>query len=578
MGRLREYRTKNNKKSLQHSMLILMIILLLFLSLSFSVFTYIVRQNAEDEFKMRTSETAVNNATATIKESLKNYNCLTRLLMVNERIVRYLKMDEPDMDTSYEARKGIYEIQNLYSYIDSVYIFRNDGRYVYSGSGEYTIDMECEEHQRILDAIGSSVVSVNSNGMLRKNDDRMMLTMSRAIYDINSQKLIGMLVMNISTQYFDDMLDRQSAEQMCILDNTGNVLIGNEEIGALYQDCYNNEEMVFNSMKLNNKKSVVAGMKATDPIVVMCAVSRDSGTVSENAFLMLMLPLISFIIAVLMCLGFIGVNIARPIRELSEAMEHTKSSGWLEKIDADMPDNELGSLAESYNTMIEYLNELFNQLLEKEKSMQKAEMQVLHEQIKPHFLYNTLDTISYMAYEENAKQVQEALETLGSFYRNFLNNGDREIPLRREIRITQDYLTLQKLRYEDVFEDEYQLDENTLDCMIPKLILQPLVENCIYHGVRLKGEKGVIRITTKKEEGNLHIIVYDSGIGMSQERIEEVLSSSDDFGGGERPGFGLAGTINRIRYYYNCKDVVQIRSEQGEYTEIEICVPIVTNI
>jgi two-component system sensor histidine kinase YesM len=109
--------------------------------------------------------------------------------------------------------------------------------------------------------------------------------------------------------------------------------------------------------------------------------------------------------------------------------------------------------------------------------------------------------------------------------------------------------------------------------MIPKLILQPLVENCIYHGVRLKGEKGVIRITTRMEECGLHIIVYDSGVGMSAEQIKNVLEANKEKEVKTLSGFGLRGTISRIRYYCDCDNVVQIRSEPGEYTEIEIYIP-----
>ena len=224
-------------------------------------------------------------------------------------------------------------------------------------------------------------------------------------------------------------------------------------------------------------------------------------------------------------------------------------------------------------SFIDYLNELFNRLIENEKNVQKAEMRVLQEQIKPHFLYNTLETISYMAMQEDATSVYDALETLGSFYRNFLSKGERTIPIKRELRITQDYLALQKLRYGDIFQDEYILDEETLECDVPKLILQPLVENCIYHGVRLKGEECIIRITTRMEEDGLHIIVYDSGVGMSEEQIKNVMESYEKKDVKNKYGFGLRGTINRIRYYYDCDDVVQIRSELGEYTEIELCIP-----
>lgn len=564
---------RDNKMSLQQTALIMLIILLLFFCMMFMIATSIISKRTEDDFKIRTSETAVNNVVSTIRASLVNYNYLSRLIMVNGRVVKYLKAKELDKDKIYEARRGIYEIQYLYSYIDSVYIFRNDGEYVSTGQGKYFIDLNSFERSNILNARGTTVFSINGNGTIKKNNSKPFLTMSRAIYDINSQKLLGILIMNISSNIFDDTLALQNSSGMCILDSDGTLLCGNEEISALYDSDYDSDSMIYKNIRLGGERKTLTGRLAVKPLVVLCASAKGAEALPRDTIYALCITLTAFILSAFICAWFITVNIARPIRNLSAAMERTKSSGWLKKIDATMPNNEIGRLAESYNSMIVYLNELFNRLLEDEKNVQKAEMRVLQEQIKPHFLYNSLETISYMAVQENASKAHDALETLGSFYRNFLSKGDHEIPLKRELRITQDYLSLQKLRYGDIFDDEYIIDDTTLDCMIPKLILQPLVENCIYHGVRLKGEKCVIRITTRMEEGGLQIIVYDSGVGMSTERIKNVLEASEEDDVRILSGFGLRGTINRIRYYYDCDDVIQIRSEPGEYTEIEIYIP-----
>ncbi len=561
------------KMSLQQTALLMLIVLFLFFCMMFMIATSIIIKRTEDDFKIRTSETAVNNVVSTIRASLVNYNYLSRLIMVNDRVVKYLKAEETDNDNTYEARRGIYEIQYLYSYIDSVYIFRNDGKYVSTGQGEYFIDLNSLERSKILDARGTPVISINGNGTIKKNKSKPLLTMSRAIYDINSQKLLGILIMNISSSVFDDTFSLQNSSGMCILDKDGTLLCGNEEISTLYNSEYYSDSMVYRNILLGGERKTLTGRQAIKPLVVLCASGKGAEALPQDTIYALMLTLTAFILSTLVCALFITVNIAKPIRNLSVAMEHTRSSGWLKKIDAEMPNNEIGRLAESYNSMIEYLNELLNRLLEDEKNVQKAEMRVLQEQIKPHFLYNTLETISYMAVKENASKAHDALETLGSFYRNFLRKGDHEIPLKRELRITQDYLSLQKLRYGDIFEDEYILDDTTLDCMLPKLILQPLVENCIYHGVRLKGEKCIIRITTRMEEGGLYIIVYDSGVGMSAEQIKNVLEASEDDDVRMPSSFGLRGTINRIRYYYDCDNIVQIRSEPGEYTEIEIYIP-----
>ncbi len=564
---------RDYKMSLQQTTLLMLIILFLFFCMMFMIATSIISKKTEYDFKVRTSETAVNNVVSTIDASLVNYNYLSRLIMVNSKVVRYLKAKETNNDNTYEARKGIYEIQYLYSNIDSVYIFRNDGEYVSSGQGEYYIDMNSMELSNILEARGTTVISINGNGTIIKKNTEPFLTLSRAIYDINSQKLLGILIMNIASKVFDETLALQNSSGMCILDRNGTLLCGNKAISALYDSDYYSDSMIYKNILIDGEKKTLTGKMAVKPLVVLCASANDVDALPRDIIYALMITLTAFILSALICAWFITVNITRPIKNLSMAMERTRSSGWLKKIDAEMPNNEFGSLAESYNSMIEYLNELFNRLLEDEKNVQKAEMRVLQEQIKPHFLYNTLGTISYMAVQENAAKVHDALETLGSFYRNFLSKGDHEIPLKRELRITQDYLALQKLRYGEIFNDEYILDDSTLDCMIPKLILQPLVENCIYHGVRLKGEKCVIRITTRMEEDGLHIIVYDSGIGMTAEQIKKVMETSEKDGVTMLSGFGLRGTINRIRYYYDCDNVVQIFSEPGEYTKIEIYIP-----
>jgi Predicted signal transduction protein with a C-terminal ATPase domain len=561
------------KMSLQQTTLLMLFILLLFFCMMFMIATSIIIKNTENDFKIRTSETAVNNVVSTINASLVNYNYLSRRIMVTDSVVSYLKAKKIDKNMSYEARWSISEIQSLYGNVDSVYILRNDGKNVNTGDGAYSININSLERANILDARGATVYSINGNGTFIKNGSIPFLTMSRAVYDIYSQKLLGILIMNVTSNVFNDTLALQNSSGMCILDNHGTLLCGKKEIGALYDSDYNSKSMVYKNIHLGGVKKILTGRLAVKPLVVLCASGKGAEELPRDTIYALMLTLIAFILSFMICAWFITVNIAQPIRNLSAAMERTKSSGWLKKIDTDMPNNEIGRLAESYNSMIEYLNELFNRQLEDEKNMQKAEMRVLQEQIKPHFLYNTLETISYMAVQDNACKVHDALETLGSFYRNFLSKGDREIPLQRELRITQDYLSLQKLRYGNIFEDEYYLDETTLDCMIPKLILQPLVENCIYHGVRLKGEKCVIRITTRMEEGGLYIIVYDSGIGMSAEKIKNVLEVSNVDDIKVLSGFGLRGTINRIRYYCDGGSVIQIRSELGEYTEIEIYIP-----
>lgn len=481
---------------------------------------------------------------------------------------------------SYEARMGMYEILNMYgdiTYIESMYIFRLDGEYANTGKGEYFIDTDSPEWERILEARGGWVISVSGNGMMKKTGEKPFLMFARAIYDIYTQKRIGVFVMNISNSSFDEIMALQKNSEICILDERGTYLCGNPEVGALYQESFNSEELVSKNIRFHGKACSIAGKRALNSLVVLCCTSTKATVLPVHTLLAMLLILTAFLLSTILYAVFIRSEITKPILMLDKAMERTKSSGWLERIEEKMPENEIGRLAESYNSMIDYLNELFERLLKEEENIRSAEMRVLQEQIKPHFLYNTLETISYIAMQENAQDAYNALETLGSFYRNFLSKGNREINFEKELRITKDYLSLRKLRYGDSFTDEYDIDDRVLDCMVPKLILQPLVENCIYHGVRPKGELCRIRITAKLMKDELHVWVYDTGVGMSEEQIGRIMASEKQTEEQEpasvQGGFGLEGTIERIRYYCNERDIVNIRSVVGEYTEIELRIP-----
>lgn len=568
------------KSSLRQQTLVMFVAMLSVLGIMFLLSSIFIRRRAEDDYRTGTSETAVNNVISAIDTAIENYNYISRLIMVNERVVSFLHAEQANKSMSYEARMGMYEILNLYtdiSYIESVYIFRNDMQYEHTGRGEYVIDLESEEWQRILDARGGRVLSVSGNGMIRKTDGKPTLTFARAIYDIYSQKLLGYFVMNISGDSLNDALALQKASEMCIMDGNGQLLCGNPEVAQLFDGTAEWSGEIRKNVSSHGKRSALVCKAATQPFLVLCCTGEGANSVPVQSLWVLIILFVVAFVATLLCAWYIRSRITQPILSLDEAMEETRSSGWLKQIDKSMPDNEIGHLAESYNSMIDYLNELFERLKDEQENIRRAEMRVLQEQIKPHFLYNTLGTISYIAVEEKAERAHDALETLGSFYRNFLSKGDREIPFHRELGITKDYLSLQKLRYGASFEDEYDIDEEAVNWKVPKLILQPLVENSIYHGVRLKGELCVIRVTARVQEDGLHVTVYDSGVGMSQEQIEQVLAPD----AGEREGadslqkssFGLAGTISRIRYFCNNQDAVKIRSEEGEYTEIEICIP-----
>ncbi len=547
------------------------------LAATFIVAILMIMLNTRKENSIREAETLINGVNATITGNIENYKDISRLIMINEQVMEFMKADKVDPGLRNDAIYGVMDVLNVCNNIDSVFLFRNDGEYMSTGKGIYIIDHETMDlnlwKNDIYDMRGGAIIRMNGNyAVFRKNGDQIV-TIARAVYDIYSQKRTGILLMNISTQMLNTAISGVENAYVCVVSERGEFLAGDENLAKCYDKSFRSNEIVHKENG-DGKYHMVSGVNPEGlPIVIMCRVTPVRSNVPFMLILALLLMIGVFAVSVLMLASFISKDINHPIFELSAAMEETKKSGWLKKIDVQMPDNEIGQLADSYNSMNEYLQEVLNKLIDKEKAVQRVEMRVLQEQIKPHFLYNSLETIGYMACESGADKVYSALETLGSFYRNFLSKGDREIPLKREIQIIKDYLAIQKLRYGENINDEYDIDENALDVMIPKLILQPLVENSIYHGIRLKGEPGVIRISAKRDNDRLIIKVHDTGMGMSEEQIKEILEGEDeDYDEEEKAlsGFGLKGTIKRIRYYCKDKDAISISSEEGEYTEIAL--------
>lgn len=570
------------KKSLTSRTKYLLGISLLIFCVAFLISLLVFTIKSRWDYGTRESETVLNAMSESIQGSIQSYKDISRLIMLNDSVRKYLRMADVDDGIKYDARIGVQNVLIASDNLDSVFIFRDDYQYITTSRGDYIVDIDklksFEWQHKIGDERGGAVVFNNADGAVARQNGDNIISIERVINDIDSQRRVGFLLVNISTNMLEHELMQQESSEICVLTDDGNYLVGSEELAKLYSEGFATTEKTYMRTKYNNAPSVVSGMKIKDlPLVVMCATSTKSSRVPIEVTVGLLIILLAFIVSMSIAAVFITKDITRPVSHLFEAMETTKQTGYLEKINVQMPDNELGQLADSYNNMIEKLKRSIEKQIAQEKSVQKAEMRVLHEQIKPHFLYNSLESISYMAVEAKADRVHSALETLGSFYRNFLSKGDREIPLKTEVTIVKDYLSLQKLRYGDIINDEYDIDPGSLELKIPKLILQPLVENSIYHGIRLTGEPGTIRITSKIIDGALHLSVYDTGVGMSKEMIEKVMEINDK----ENPdsdnplllSFGLRGTIERIRYYCDNNDVINIRSEEGEYTEIELVFP-----
>ena len=266
-------------------------------------------------------------------------------------------------------------------------------------------------------------------------------------------------------------------------------------------------------------------------------------------------------------------TVTRPISKLSRLMEKAEEGDFSVRFEA-MHRDEIGVLGSSFNHMLEHIGELIHELYEEKQIRLEAQLKSLQEQIKPHFLYNTLDTISWMARAQNAMDVVRLVDALTNMFRVGLSSGRDYIMLQEEKNHITNYLYIQKVRYQDRLQYSIEIPNEYSHLIVPKLILQPLVENAIYHGVKLRRGGGQIRVTAQAEEDMLCLRVWDNGAGIPLERLELIRQNQYKSRDSSKGGFGLSYIAERIQLAYGAPYGIRIDSREGEFTQVTICLPI----
>lgn len=264
--------------------------------------------------------------------------------------------------------------------------------------------------------------------------------------------------------------------------------------------------------------------------------------------------LIAVVIAVfaIVCSVVFAASITKPISNLSRLMKRAQTGDLTVRFDNHYK-GEIHQLGDAFNSMVAKTDELLKLVYQEQKHKREAELQILHEQIKPHFLYNTLDTIQWMAKGYHAQDIVDIVLALSNFFRISLSQGKEFISLEQEIAMVKSYLDIQKFRYEELFDYEVWTDPAILKCQVPRLSLQPLIENALYHGIKeSEREHGTIWIRVYPEgEDSVVLKVEDNGAGMTEERCRQL---NQWFAQKERmaevDAFGSLNVNDRVRMFY----------------------------
>lgn len=263
-------------------------------------------------------------------------------------------------------------------------------------------------------------------------------------------------------------------------------------------------------------------------------------------------------------------SISKPILNLVGTMKKIRSGNLKLRADFDAG-GEIGMLRDGFNSLMDKINNLLEQICIEQRIKRENEFRLLQSQIKPHFLYNTIETIISFIKLDLKDNAMMTAKNLANFYRISLSKGNDLITIRDEIQLIESYLSIQKLRYIEYLDYSMEIDEKALKYQIPKLTLQPLVENSIYHGLKEKEEKGMLIIKVFSEQDTVKIEIFDDGVGMTGEQIVRALNrKSND---SKSSDFGLYSVDKRIKLLYGEQYGLSIESEVAKYTKVTVNLP-----
>ena len=386
----------------------------------------------------------------------------------------------------------------------------------------------------------------------------------------------SIIVVNFNEEYIQQFLQscNLSGESL-FYDTVNQELIASPESMNISQDVLLEalEEMGDNSYYSQNDYLIISqSLIINEWRLVNCIRWQTLLRSTESSRNVLLITLFGTVFAAMLISIFIAKSVSRPLKKLTRLMGQVEKDQLSLRFSPRYKD-EIGILAASFDRMMDEIQGLTERIREEEKQQKATYMKLLQMQIKPHFLYNSLETTRFMV-EMNAPQAVTMIKALSCFYKLMLGNISETTAVKEEVDQLEAYLTIMSIRYSSRFRYEMDVQPDTLPCQIIRFLLQPLVENAIYHGVKLIRRPGLIRISIQRDQGNLLIQVWDNGKGISHEVLEKLqhnMEEGDYLESGK--SIGLVSVHQRLALTYGAPYGLRMESVEDSYTLVSLRAP-----
>ena len=494
--------------------------------------------------------------------------------------------DAPGWESETDYIRSVLEnVANSHREVAGIFIATKEDLYVSTGMSRISRDPfqnerwyreaaeNPEEIQLISVVTGRNIVTNRSYSI----DD--VFSLAKAVQDPETGEVLGVILLDIR----HDII--QSSINGVTIGEKGFVFVMDQEDNIVYTPVNGivyrvnpkwvkamepmSVQIQGGSYQIRSELSPYTGWRT----VGVFSMDEVMSSVNTIVYILFTCVIISLVLVVIVSFKF-SRTLTNPIFKLKRLMKQAESGDLTVRFNFQHND-EIGELGQSFNHMIARIDQLIQMVYVEQENKRTAEMKSLQEQIKPHFLYNTLDTISWMARDYDAEDIVRLVDALTNMFHIGLSHGKDIITVKEEITHVSNYLYIQKIRYKDKLNYVIHVDESLYAIEVPKLILQPLVENAIYHGVKAKRGGGTITITGVPEGENLVFTVQDDGAGMLQEKVEELnRRMSERSVLDEKKSFGLFYIRERIQLCYGKGYGVHVESALGEGTRVTITLPL----
>ena len=509
------------------------------------------------------------------------------LISSSEDVQDYLFDDDIDIEGRYRILNHFDTILDRRSDIRIVgIIIKNCRLLINDGKKSVNSDLDLntqEWYTQALDSPEGPMLTSSHVQHIISGERPWVITLSRGIRDREgSGEKEGVFFIDLNYSAISELCDQSTVGTKgyaFILDARGNIVYHPQQ-QQLYNELQTEnislimdteDDTVLTGTGSNGKLYSISRSDKTGWTVVDCTNVRELLSKSRQAQSIYVLTAVILVIVALLFSRFMARSITLPIQKLRDSMKKVQEGDFSVSDVVVDSDNEIGSLTKSFDVMTHRIQELMEQNVHEQEEKRKSELKALQSQINPHFLYNTLDSIIWMAEGRKYEEVVLMTASLARLLRQSISNEDEVVPIANEVEYAKGYLTIQKMRYKDKLEFQIDVDPSILHIPLIKLVLQPIIENAIYHGLKYKESKGLLIIKGFMKDGNAVLQVIDDGVGMSEETLAHIYDRHKV--NYHSNGVGVYNVQKRLKLYYGEDYGITYESAEDKGTTATITIP-----